>query len=69
MTTSSMSNSRSGFIYSLRAWISDGDQHLRKKQLYEQNAELLENQGIIVVLSGYLMFYNNVTLFVILSND
>lgn len=40
-----MGSSGGGFINSLRAWVSDSDQHLRKKRLYEQNAELLENQG------------------------
>ena len=46
MTTSNMSNYRFGFMHAIRAWISSNDQHLRKKQLFEQNTELLDNQGI-----------------------
>ncbi|KAE8752294.1 hypothetical protein FOCC_FOCC001087 [Frankliniella occidentalis] len=45
MTASNMSNSGNGLLNTLRAWISDSGHHFHKKQLFEQNTELLENQG------------------------
>lgn len=47
MTTSNMSHYGNGLLSAFRAWIADSDKHLRKKQFFEQNTELLENQGTI----------------------
>lgn len=45
MTASNMNSHGHGLLDAFRAWLSDGGQRHRKKLFFEQNTELLENQG------------------------